>query len=293
VKIPIAIVVVVQDNSNKEQYQQAQDTISCYATYHGYPFHYVIVADNTTLTEICPQKDFMFQRHCVVAHMMSLWDEQWLLFIDADMAIINPNHLIEEYIPSDPEVHIVFYNRIFNHEVMAGSYLTRNSQLLLQFLIALEQLRIHNLQSFHGSDNGAVHSAIVSYEVPVEDGARKGCEKFWSSAKDYDTLSIYEGSSSWARDGWLTNSAWSEQDFILHGWQRRRKDKMRFARWHSPLVDATWNSALCAGPNAYFNWRYKDSFIEKNEEIQRRLNVTIRQVEADFQSIKATIQTTR
>ncbi|KAK6018049.1 hypothetical protein OSTOST_16410 [Ostertagia ostertagi] len=38
---------------------------------------------------------------------------------------------------------------------------------------------------------------------------------------------------------------------------------------------------------------YKDSFIEKNEEIQRRLNVTIRQVEADFQSIKATIQTTR
>ncbi|PIO59453.1 hypothetical protein TELCIR_19083, partial [Teladorsagia circumcincta] len=182
VKIPIAIVVVVQDNSNKEQYQQAQDTVSCYATHHHYPYHFVIVADNSTLGRICPQKDFMFQRHCVVAHMMSLWDEQWLLFIDADMAIINPNHLIEEYVPSDPDVHIVFYNRIFNHEVMAGSYLTRNSNYSYNFLLHWSNYEFKLPQSFHGTDNGAIHSAIISYELPAKDVARKNCEKFWSSA---------------------------------------------------------------------------------------------------------------
>ncbi|KAK6057851.1 hypothetical protein COOONC_04593, partial [Cooperia oncophora] len=273
-KVPIAIVVIVQDNSNREQYQQAQDTVSCYATYHGYPFHFVVVKDNTTLGELCPQKDFMFQRHCVVAHMMSSWEEEWLLFLDADMAVINPNHLIEEYIPSDPDIHIVFYNRIFNHEVMAGSYLTRNSNYSYNFLMHWSNYEFKLPHSFHGSDNGAIHSAIVSYEVPAQDAARKKCENFWLAAKDFNSLSIYEvcmqmilslnqlkhililpkGTSSWARDGWLTNSAWCERDFILHGWQKRRKDKMRFARWHSPFVDAAWDLTLCGASDSYLNW---------------------------------------
>ncbi|KAK5970239.1 START domain-containing protein [Trichostrongylus colubriformis] len=309
ITVSVAIVIVVADLSNKEQYQLAQDTVSCYATYHRYPLHFVNVADNSTLTEVCPQKDFMFQRHCVVAHMMSSWQEEWLLFVDADMAIINPNHLIEEYIPSDPAIHVVFYNRIFNHEVMAGSYLIRRSNYSYKFLMHWSSYEFKLPQSFHGSDNGAIHSAIVSYELPARESARNTCEQFWMAAKDYDTLSIYEvcmqmilssdqlkhililpkGSLSWARDGWLTNSVWGNRDFILHGWQKRRKDRMRFARWHSPLVDTTWNSALCEGSNAYFNWRYKDSFINKNEEIQRKLDVTIRRVAADFDSIKERI----
>lgn len=136
--------VVVQNTHNKEQYQQAQDTIECYAAHHKYHYYYVDVEKNTTLSSNCPQKDvsyflllvnptvshssslqFMFQRHCVVAQLMSSWPEEWLLFLDADMAVINPNHLVEEYIPADPDIHIVFYKRIFNHEVMAGSYLIR------------------------------------------------------------------------------------------------------------------------------------------------------------------------
>ncbi|RCN29773.1 START domain protein [Ancylostoma caninum] len=157
VKKSVAIVVVVQNDHNKEQYQQAQDTIECYAVHHKYPFHYVNVESNATLSSTCLQKDFMFQRHCVVAELMSSWPEEWLLFLDADMAVINPNHLIEEYIPSDPDIHIVFYKRIFNHEVMAGSYLIRNSGLSRKFLIHWSLYEFSLPKSFHGSDNGAIH----------------------------------------------------------------------------------------------------------------------------------------
>ncbi|ETN73054.1 START domain protein [Necator americanus] len=323
----IAIVVVVQNSLNREQYQQAQDTVECYAAYHDYPFHYVIVEDNSTLSILCPQKDFMFQRHCVVAHLMSSWQEEWMLFLDADMAVINPNHLIEEYIPDDTNIHLVFYNRIFNHEVMAGSYLVREKLRHGSSSRTLEKVASTWLSSLTNSFDdfylmldveqvaftaGMIEphltifkSVIVSFELPELKSARGRCEEFWARSRDYTTLSVYEvciqliltsnhlehililnkSFHSWARDGWLTNSAWSKNDFILHGWQKRRKDCLQFARWHSPLVDRMWNKTLCTSSDAYLNWRYKDSFIESKEAIQQRLNVTIEEVHRDFQSI--------
>ncbi|EYC38068.1 hypothetical protein Y032_0745g2005 [Ancylostoma ceylanicum] len=309
VKKSVAIVVVVQNDHNKEQYQQAQDTIECYAVHHRYTFYYVNVHSNATLSSTCPQKDFMFQRHCVVAELMSSWPEEWLLFLDADMAVINPNHLIEEYIPSDPDIHIVFYKRIFNHEVMAGSYLIRNSGLSRKFLTHWSLYEFSLPKSFHGSDNGAIHSVIASFELPELRKVREKCEELWAASKDFNSLSFYEvcmqlilssnplkhiliidkGSNSWARDGWLTNSAWCDKDFILHGWQKKRKDKMQFARWHSPLVDRVWNKTLCRTSEAYLNWRYKDSFIEPTEAIQRRLYKVIKEVDREFDLIKAAL----
>ncbi|KAJ1371857.1 hypothetical protein KIN20_033887 [Parelaphostrongylus tenuis] len=236
---------------------------------------------------------------------MYSWPEEWFLFLDADMAVINPNHLIEDYIPSDPEVHVVFYNRIFNHEVMAGSYLIRNSEYSRDFLIHWSNYEYKLPRSFHGSDNGALHSAIVSYELPLQKNSRKHCENFWAIAKDYDSLSVYEvcmqlilssnslkhililqKGTSWARDGWLTNSVWCEKDFILHGWQKRSKDKMRFARWHSPVVDGYWDRALCGTLDAHLNWRYKDSFIASSKAIEMRLNQIIRSVHGNFEWIQ-------
>ncbi|EPB68611.1 hypothetical protein ANCCEY_12296 [Ancylostoma ceylanicum] len=200
VKKSVAIVVVVQNDHNKEQYQQAQDTIECYAVHHRYTFYY-----------------FMFQRHCVVAELMSSWPEEWLLFLDADMAVINPNHLIEEYIPSDPDIHIVFYKRIFNHEVMAGSYLIRNSGLSRKFLTHWSLYEFSLPKSFHGSDNGAIHSVIASFELPELRKVREKCEELWAASK------------------------------------------------------------------------YKDSFIEPTEAIQRRLYKVIKEVDREFDLIKAAL----
>uniref|UniRef100_A0A914D1J3 Uncharacterized protein n=1 Tax=Acrobeloides nanus TaxID=290746 RepID=A0A914D1J3_9BILA len=32
---------------------------------------------------------------------------------------------------------------------------------------------------------------------------------------------IKKGQQSWARDGWLTETKWSDRDFIFHGWKQR------------------------------------------------------------------------
>ncbi|PAV75717.1 hypothetical protein WR25_11678 [Diploscapter pachys] len=80
----------------------------------------VIAEEQPKAMEKCRRhKDFMFLRHCIVSFLSLNWPEQWLLFLDADMAVINPNHLIEEYLPREPDQsQIVFYQRIINNEVM-------------------------------------------------------------------------------------------------------------------------------------------------------------------------------
>lgn len=52
---------------------------------------------------------------------------KWILFLDADIGVINPRHEIEEFIHerTDAEIELIFFERLITWEIMAGSYLAK------------------------------------------------------------------------------------------------------------------------------------------------------------------------
>jgi hypothetical protein len=83
-----------------------------------------------------------------------------MLFLDADVGVVNPTHLIEEWI--DERVNVIFYDRIWNHEVMTGGYLIRNSEYSIEFLRNFAYF-VNELpkDTYTGTDNGAIHVRFV------------------------------------------------------------------------------------------------------------------------------------
>jgi len=302
---------VVANRSNAEDYRLSQDSMRCYAKFHGYQLLEVDISQNDTWQRICPQKDFMFQRHCITVQILNgLPSSSWLLFIDADIGIINPNRLIEEFL--DPSIDLIFYDRTFNFEIMAGSYLTKKTNFSLQFLQYWANYEFHLPNSVHGTDNGAIQMVFMDLLLPsLQFSEREKCARIWEKSRDYHDLFVFEACArrvlasvngswpgrvkvlakgeAWCRDGWLTSAMWSPGDFMFHGWQKRRMDRLEFAGWPSPFVSNVFNMSLCDTNQAYKNWRYKDSFIRTTNEIELVLTREKALANRDYQRALAEI----
>uniref|UniRef100_A0A0M3K375 Glycosyltransferase family 8 protein n=1 Tax=Anisakis simplex TaxID=6269 RepID=A0A0M3K375_ANISI len=283
------ILIVVKDVSNVIEYDAAQQTMRCYSTYHKYRLEVLNLSANRTLKGICPHRDFMFARHCVVAQRLLEGAAEWILFIDADMAVINPNRLIEEWI--DDDVNIILYDRIFNHEIAAGSYLVKNTNYSIDFLHSWAAYDSNLHIPLYGSDNAALQIVLMENLTPNENRERQKCFRIWEESKDDHDLYVFEAcirSKIGDQHKWMNRvsilrkgTSWAVAhdptllgvDIKLAQTERAtschfsKLDRVAFGSWPSPLTSHQFNLSICSTENAGLNWQYKDTFVRTNNFI--------------------------
>uniref|UniRef100_A0A915CSK4 Hexosyltransferase n=1 Tax=Ditylenchus dipsaci TaxID=166011 RepID=A0A915CSK4_9BILA len=277
-QLNIGVVVILKHSKDVEEYSLAQRTLHCYCQFHQYILMVIDLQASTlnsypdpevsSWRRICNQTDFMFRRHCVLAQLLrsnQTTNLDYVLFVDGDVGVINPT---------------IYWKTTFrNRQHQLICYIARRSNYTIQFLETWANYFFQLPPSFHGSDNGAIHAVLLDQLCPHVPQPEKGfvmsCGPALWITQDYGRIVVLNNSTGyWARDGWLTGNQWSAEDFMLHGWQRRRLDKVIFAGWHSPLGDLPTPTINCGQEGltrAYLQWPYKDSFIKPKEYIQDSL----------------------
>ncbi|KAI3421220.1 hypothetical protein GPALN_014847 [Globodera pallida] len=200
-RLNISVVVVVNNGEQlQKEYTLAHRTVRCYCALHAYPLT-VIDLDHWRYRDECPQQDFMFRRHCALAKWLSMNPSiQYALFVDADMGVINPNHLLEHFLANFEanlprgSFDLIFYERIFNAEIMAGSYWAKNSRFTIEMLHYWANFSVPSRNPFRGgTDNGAIHAVfldIICGPQCSELGAR--CLDLWADARHFGELRPFE-----------------------------------------------------------------------------------------------------
>ncbi|VDO65749.1 unnamed protein product [Haemonchus placei] len=288
--LKIGIVTVLGAYGDRAKYQTAMSTMECYALRHNYTYLVLIATD---YRKECAQKDVTFQRHCIVAKALGSFD--WILFVDADIGVVNENSKLEKFLDSTKD--IIFYSRFFNHEIMAGSYLVKRSEFSKRFLHGWADYEFSLPKSFHGRDNGAIHMWVVK-QAPSPD--LEECEELWNAAKDYTSLSYYtvccrqilqkaispnikilEKGQGWARDGWLTNGHWNpEIDFM-------QLDGPQFFPWFDTLSSPV---IIEECGKEELHWNHDPHLILSKVTILQHLDKWKKFVDKDFQLVAEKIR---
>ncbi|KAI6181935.1 hypothetical protein M3Y98_00882900 [Aphelenchoides besseyi] len=307
----IAIVVIIANNKTIHEYVLPLATLRCYAQAHGYLLLEINLEREPEYVKACPNKDFMFQRHCVMANLMKKSPEiEWFAFLDADIGVVNPNHLIEEF--THPAADLIFYNRLYNYEITSGAYLAKNTEFARLFLGHWGSYEYKvKPGTLHGTDNGAISvtsasqfASTVTFAGSLSrlllchlcSRATGGMHENLAQlplASNYDDLFRYEscargilGPAEWFRNGngTIRQLAHGRGYWSRDGWQTGSKwsdedfmfhgwkENKRNGEWKSMFTVEDFNPALCKDPSTvHLSFAYKPAFHADVAEIRKRL----------------------
>uniref|UniRef100_A0AC35TGE5 Nucleotid_trans domain-containing protein n=1 Tax=Rhabditophanes sp. KR3021 TaxID=114890 RepID=A0AC35TGE5_9BILA len=307
-------IISLMNTDNFEDYLLPIDTMKCYSIYHSYNHHVFNIYNYPDLLKNCTQRDFMYQRHCFLANYMKLYinPNEYVVFVDADMGIINYNHLLEKYLPSGKE-EILFYHRLFNFEIACGSYIVKNTKYSRDFLNEFANYDFRHPNSFDGSDNVGLHyflSTLVKHKLK---DINDTCFKVWNSSTNWgdtwnvvgcfqqiihsdlpnkhnliSTFTLDNGKIAfigkyeerrWVRDVTLAGKYWSFNDFMLHGLKMSKMNKKVYLGWASPIMYDKFNLTLCKELDFYKNWKFKIGQIGSKQFVKKELQNLIESVE--------------
>lgn len=263
------IFAATNTESLKKRYGVAIETLRCYASSTNYTLKIVNVDTDPRVNRHCKNDLVHFKKHCAAG--VYLEDTDWMLVLDADTGVVNPNHCVEEWI--DDRVDLVFYERFFNWEVASGNYLARNTPFARKFILDLAD-REFEQNNYHwpGYDNGMLMLHILKTALPAAEEEIQACDDLHHKAYDYESymahvtcvklalgavrlfpprLRILRRGHAWVRDFLLTDDGWSDYDFMFHGW--KANEVMR-PEWISPFTKPI-NSSECG--NGYAGWHLR------------------------------------
>ncbi|VDM60733.1 unnamed protein product [Angiostrongylus costaricensis] len=264
----VTVFVAYVKSSMETHYQVAQQSLECYLRGVNYTVLMVELNEDTRVKERCARnQQLFFKKHCAAAAYLA--DTDWMLVLDADTGVVNPNHCIEEWI--DDRVDIIFYERFFNWEIASGNYLVRNTEFGTNFLKSWGEYEFSQPLNWNGADNGVLQLLILKTVMPDAWHEAKNCDKVWRNSTGYESylryvscvkqmlgatrvwpgkVRIYRRAHGWVRDGFLTNDRWSNADFMLHGWKLQ---KVGDEGWESPFKN-NLDPSKCGVGFEGWNW---------------------------------------
>eukprot|EP00391_Amoebophrya_sp_Ameob2_P003126 CAMPEP_0179006010 /NCGR_PEP_ID=MMETSP0795-20121207/14292_1 /TAXON_ID=88552 /ORGANISM="Amoebophrya sp., Strain Ameob2" /LENGTH=152 /DNA_ID=CAMNT_0020700675 /DNA_START=134 /DNA_END=588 /DNA_ORIENTATION=+ len=140
----------------------------------------------TSIPSKCTGADTFFVRHCVIAEFMEaglgrvgdehegqgevqaagVKENDVVVAVDADVAArgLRPSlaYYLEKLIQG---ADLMFFERIWgwerHNEIMAGSYMVRNTNKSRRFLYQWADVELRKPPGFHSADNGAIHLHLM------------------------------------------------------------------------------------------------------------------------------------